>query len=169
MNKVLVQILISTVTIIFAIINHLVKFDVITNVLFVVALIPWLSPFLKSAELPGGWKFDFARVQEQQAIQSKEIDRLKFLLEGFLTEDELEHLRRLNRKEAFMVMVDGTTKYFEAELRRLRALGLISNPQGRGIGTLLRSDGSQRDVREHFFITDKGKEYLKLRGSGNEE
>lgn len=37
--------------------------DAITVVLFVVAIIPWLSPIFKSLEFPGGWKVEFRDLQ----------------------------------------------------------------------------------------------------------
>ena len=127
-------------------------------------MIPWISTFLQSAELPPGWKLQFDQVKQEQTKQGEEIARIKFLLEGFLTEDELKHLKTLAGQQSFRVKFDETSKFFESELRRLRALGLIKNPPGKGIRSLLVDDGQTRDAREFFHITDKGKEYLKLRG-----
>lgn len=146
--------------------HHWLKFDAVGLGLIVVALAPWLAAFVQSAKLPGGWEFQFREVKEQQQRQGQEIARLKFLLEGFLTGDELRHLQRLTRDEPFLVRFDATSKYFEAELRRLRALGLVSNPPGKGVRSLLVDDGQARDVRDHFCITEKGREYLALRDAG---
>jgi hypothetical protein len=99
--------------------------------------------------------------------QGGEIERLKFLIEGFVSDDELKHLNRLNSNEPFQIKVDGTTKYFESELRRLRSLGLVANPPGKGVRSLLVNDGQARDVKEHFYITDKGREYLKFRNAAD--
>jgi hypothetical protein len=65
--------------------------------LIFIALIPWISTFLQSAELPGGWKLQFGQVKQEQTKQGEEIARIKFLLEGFLTEDELKTLKNLGK------------------------------------------------------------------------
>ena len=50
------------------------------------------------------------------------------------------------------------------ESRRI-SLGLVANPPGKGVRSLLVNDGQTRDVKEHFYITDKGREYLKFRNA----
>jgi hypothetical protein len=157
------KIVVTAVAIVLVILHQWIKFDTIALGLLIIALLPWLSSFLHSAELPGGWKFEFDKVKEEQRRQWDEIDRLKFLIEGFVSEDELMHLRKLNSNAPFLVKVDATTKYFESELRRLRSLGLVANPPEKGIRSLLVNDGQARDVKEHFFITDKGRDYLRFR------
>jgi hypothetical protein len=152
---------------ILAVVNQWWKFDTTSLGLFFIAVLPWLSSFLDSAELPGGWKFAFHQVKAEQEKQKEDIDRLKFLIEGFVSEDELKHLKKLDSKEPFLVTVDRTTKFFENELHRLRSLGLIANLPGKGIGTLLINDGRPREVKEHLHITEKGKEYLRLRNADN--
>jgi hypothetical protein len=47
----------------------------------------------------------------------------------------------------------------------MRSLGLVANPPGKGIRSLLVNDGQARDVKEHFYITDKGREYLRFRNA----
>lgn len=46
--------------------------DLITLILFVVAIIPWLAPIFKSIEFPGGWKIEFQELQKaaQRAEQA---------------------------------------------------------------------------------------------------
>jgi hypothetical protein len=39
------------------------KLDAVTLGLLVVAVLPWLSPLIKSAEFPGGWKIEFQDVK----------------------------------------------------------------------------------------------------------
>jgi hypothetical protein len=165
MTKTHVKVVVSAVAAIMVILHQWIKFDTIALGLLFMAVLPWLSSFLQSAELPGGWKFEFDQVKEEQQKQRDDIERLKFLIEGFVSEDELKHLKRLNSNEPFRVTVDGTTKYFENELRRMRSLGLVANPPGKGIRSLLVNDGQERDVRDHFYITDKGKEYLRFRNA----
>lgn len=55
-----VAVLIAATHIIFPIIN----IDLITVVLFALAIIPWLEPLFKSVELPGGLKLEFQDLQK---------------------------------------------------------------------------------------------------------
>jgi hypothetical protein len=167
MTQTHIKVIVTMVTVIFLILHlhQLIKFDMTALSLLLVAILPWLSSFLQSAELPGGWKFQFNQVKEEQQKQRDDIKYLKFLIEGFVSEDEWKHLKKLNSNEPFQIKLDDTTKYFEEELRRLRSLGLVANPPEKGIRSLLINDGQIRNVKEHFYITEKGKEYLKFRES----
>jgi hypothetical protein len=163
MNKTYLKISVTVVAAVLVVVHQWVKFDTIALGLLFIAIVPWLSSFLQSAELPGGWKFQFDQVKEEQQKQMEEIERLKFLIEGFVSEPELRHLKKLDSAEPFLVKVDNTSEYFESELRRLRSLGLVASSPGKGIRSLLINDGHTRDVKEHFYITDKGREYLRFR------
>jgi hypothetical protein len=85
---------------------------------------------------------------------------LRPLITALLNEHEYRHLRRLAGGERFPFNRDATTVFFEAELRRIRALGFIDSPAGRSIDTLLAQGG---DVRDHLHATARGREYLALR------
>ena len=137
-----------------------VEIDAITLGLAVFAALPWLPSILESAEFPGGWKVKFRELEQKQDQQQSEIDTLRFLVGHFLTADELGHLKKLASGEAFPFTKDGTASYFEKELRRLRALGLIAGHPGKGIRSLFKAGD---DVKRHFYITEQGKQYLKLR------
>jgi hypothetical protein len=166
------KIVISLIGIVFAVLHSakILSFDTQGLILFGIAFLPWLTGILSKAELPGGWKLEFIeQIQEEQARQKYEIDQLKFLIEGFVTENELNILNKLNSSEPYLVKVDKTSHFFSNELDRLRRLGLISNPKGRGRRSLLQNDGQEREVKEHFYITDKGKEYLNFRGLLNSD
>ncbi len=161
------KIVISLIGIVFAVLHaaKILSFDTQGLILFAIAFLPWLTGIVSKAELPGGWKLEFIQqIQEEQARQKYEIDQLKFLIEGFVTENELHILKKLNSSEQFLVKVDKTSHFFSNELGRLRNLGLIANPEGKGRATLLKNDGQSREVKEHFYITEKGKDYLKFRG-----
>jgi uncharacterized protein YegJ (DUF2314 family) len=161
------KIVISLIGIVFAVLHatKILNFDTQGLILFVISFLPWLSNILSKAELPGGWKLEFIQqIQEEQVRQKYEIEQLKFLIEGFVTENELNILEKINSSEPYLVKMDNTSHFFSNELDRLRRLGLISNPEGRGRATLLKNDGQSREVKEHFYITEKGKEYLKFRG-----
>lgn len=57
------------------IIVHLIwpslSIDWITLALLVVAVLPWLSPLLKSVEFPGGWKIEFQKLQKAKENADK--------------------------------------------------------------------------------------------------
>ncbi|MGC3989305.1 MAG: hypothetical protein QM796_06435 [Chthoniobacteraceae bacterium] len=165
MNSNLSKIIVTTCALLLVVVNQLYPLNPLSFGLLILAFSPWLAQFLKGAELPGGWKFEFKEVQEKQVQQGKDIEYLKFLIEGFLTDSEFQHLKKLSAPEPFMVRVDQTSSYFATELRRLRALGLIACPPMKGIRSLLIDDGRERNVKDHFQITDKGREYLAFRAS----
>lgn len=166
MKKDAIKVIITVAAVTLFLVDQLsprIELNVIALGILLFAVLPWLPSFLHSAELPGGWKFQFEQMKGEQEKQGRDIETLKFLIEGFVTEDELTHLRRLNSQEPFRTRVDGTSKYFESELRRLRSLGLVANPPGKGIRSLFVDDGKEREVKDHFYITDKGREYLRFR------
>jgi len=162
-NNIWLKLLISVGAFIFILIHLLaptVPVDAITIGLLIVVILPWLSTLIESAELPGGWKVTFREIQAEQKQQRSDLDTLKFLVSHFVTDDELAHLKKLSQGDLFPFKVSAETGFFEKELRRLRALGLIAGHPGKGIGSLLKQGG---DVKEHFFVTDRGMEYLRLR------
>lgn len=101
-------------------------------------------------------------VEQEQLRQREEIDALKFLIQNFVTRYELVHLSKLASGEPFPFT---QSEAFEAELRRLLALGFIERVPGRGIRSLFDTGD---DVRNHLAITGQGRTYLALRG-GNVE
>ncbi len=134
-------------------------------VLLVIALTPWLPLFLTRAEMPGGWLLEFRALRRRQEAQHDEIEEIRFLIQTIVTQTELTILQRLSSDDPYRVRVDDSSPFFAAELNRLRALRLIEGQPGRGIRSLLVSDGQDREAKEHFRITSKGKEYLRFRES----
>jgi hypothetical protein len=128
--------------------------------LLAIAALPWLASLLQSAELPGGWKLEFRKLESEQQKQRADLEVLRFLVSGFVTDAELIHLRKLASHVAFPFVRGPETAYFLNELRRLRSLGLIENAPGRGVRVLEREGG---DVGTHFTVTPRGQEYLRLR------
>lgn len=143
------------------------KLDTAGLVLLFLALLPWLASVISRAELPGGWKLEFQVVKTEQQRQAQEIDALKFLVANFLTEPECRHLAGLASDKPYCARRDGTTTYFEMEMRRLRALGFIQGLPDRGIRSLFRAmtdaGGKEINVKDHFEITARGHDYLRLR------
>ena len=94
-------------------------------------------------------------VQDEQVRQRGDLQTiLRFLLENFVSEHELTHLRKLASGEPFPFTRAGS---FEDELRRLLSLGLLARKPGRGIRSLFNVGD---DVRNHLEVTDRGKSYL---------
>jgi hypothetical protein len=146
--------------------------DTIGIGLLVVAILPWVLSVISEAELPGGWKVKFREVAEEQQRQADEIEWIKFLMRNFLTQYELEHLKRLASLEPFWFDFNsGTKAYFERELRRLLELSLIEREPNKGVrGLLYDKEGLQRienksmkDVKQYLHITKPGLDYLKMR------
>jgi hypothetical protein len=94
-------------------------------------------------------------VQEEQVRQGADLQTiLRFLLENFVSEYELIHLKKLASGEPFPFRKSDT---FEKELRRLLSLGLIARRPNKGIRSLF---GAGDDVRNHLEITERGKWYV---------
>lgn len=94
-------------------------------------------------------------VQEEQVRQAADLQTiLRFLLQNFVSDYELIHLKKLASGEPFPFNKSDT---FEKELRRLLSLGLIARRPNKGIRSLFSAGD---DVRNHLAITDRGKWYL---------
>jgi hypothetical protein len=103
-----------------------------------------------------GLELELEKVQIEQKKQRIEIDTLRFLITSYVTEKEIIHLRKLASREAFTYKKNAS---FESELRRLRSLDFIRNLPGKTVGGM----PAEGDLRDHFELTDKGNEYLRLR------
>ncbi len=58
--------------------------DAVTLGLMVIAVLPWLSPLIKSAEFPGGWKIEFQEVKAAgDKITAKALPSAKAGYEGY--------------------------------------------------------------------------------------
>lgn len=137
-----------------------VKLDAIGLGLVALAVLPWLSPIVESAKLPGGWEVKFREVEREQERQRTDLALLlQFLVENFVSEHELVHLTKLASKDPFPFT---RSDAFEAELRRLLGLGLLRRKPEKGIRSLFNVGD---DVRNHLEITPRGEQYLKYRGS----
>jgi predicted nucleotide-binding protein with TIR-like domain len=101
--------------------------------------------------------------EDELSRQQAEIRTLQVLLRGMVTKYELEKLKGLTGKPPFHVRY---SLDMIGELVHLRAMELIMNRPGTGISTIeQRYGGSQErfDLCKHFYITEHGLEYLKLR------
>lgn len=163
--------LIALALLLLRIIRPQLQIDAITIGLLAVAFLPWLSTLIESAKLPGGYEFTFRRIEAKQLQQQVEIDTLNFLITHFVTTTELNHLKRLSADQPFNVKRDRLYEKFEEELKHLLAMGFIartSSPLG-GFPALDQAldkeFGKQSgvDVKNHFFVTETGRQYLQLR------
>ena len=107
-----------------------------------------------------GFVIQLQEVKERQERLRADVDALRFLVSGFVTDWELKHLESL--------CLDGPFQYrrgpnrddrFVNELVRLRDFGLIAKLSDRSLYDL-PPDGNLKD---HVRITERGKEYLDLR------
>jgi hypothetical protein len=89
----------------------------------VIALVPWIADYLSGAKLPGGIDVAFRTVERRQTL-SEAIAQLRFIVDGFLTRDEYQHLLNIRNSVEYNVKRD-VANALAAEFRHLRALGLI--------------------------------------------
>jgi hypothetical protein len=138
--------------------------DAVALSLALVGLSPWIARVLDTTKF-GGVEFKFRQIRDEVHDQRGEIDTLKFLIGHFLGRNELQLLMKLASPEPYEVDVTVFPNEFQAELRHLRGLGFIDNHEGRGIRDMYQHDPNtnKRDVREHFYVTKSGREFLKLR------
>lgn len=100
---------------------------------------------------------ELKKLGEQQENQRSEIEDLKFLFASILTDYERSHLKNLNSLNQFTYSWNND---FKTELSRLLALHFIERRPNKGIRTAKADTRSDNDLREHFLITEKGKQYL---------
>ena len=138
--------------------------------LLAIGALPWFWEVIESVAFPGGnIRFrELEDVQQQQAkeldTQAKEIDTLQFLITHLVTDDEQTHLAKLAAGADFPVFDDTPAAFFD-ELHHLRALKFITGLPGKGIRSLRAERG---DVRDHFAITNVGRQYLDLAAEAGE-
>ena len=112
---------------------------------------------------------EFDQLTSRQDVQDKELSRqktqiesLQVALRGIVTRYELDKLTGLSQPR-FLVRYSAD---LISELRHLRAMGLVQNKDGTGLRTITdryRNRPEEFDLREHFYITDQGSEYLRVR------
>jgi hypothetical protein len=117
----------------------------------------------KTAKALNDIRFRQERQENELSRQQAEIRSLQIALQGIVTRYEFDKLVGLSKEAPFLCYYSPD---LDNELKRLRALGLVQNHQGVGL-TAIRRDykdkDRQFDLRRFFFITEEGREYLKLR------
>jgi hypothetical protein len=107
----------------------------------------------------GGVEVELRQLQQDQETQQRELDDVRFVLTLLLQENELRHLRNLQKGSAREYVGGHSVR---TELRKLRGLGLIQNVRGRHIGEL--TDKTKGDLANFVELTERGKDYLERLG-----
>lgn len=112
---------------------------------------------------------EFDQITSRQDAQDNELSRqktqiesLQVALRGIVTRYELDKLNGLC-KQRFPVRYSAD---LINELRHLRAMSLAQNKDGTGLRAITdryKNSPEEFDLREHFYITDQGREYLRVR------
>lgn len=128
-----------------------VKIDIITLVLLVFAVIPWITHILESLELPGGWKFTFRKLE----ATGKQAEEMGFI-SNEISNSDLE-------KYSFQLVGDNDPNLALAGLRieiekRLKTIAERNNIGIRmqGVGKLLNilSDKHLIGKEERSILAD---------------
>jgi DNA-binding PadR family transcriptional regulator len=131
--------------------------------LLALAILPWIAAHLSSARLPGGIALAFREVEWRQDLTERAIRQLRFIVDGFLTRFEYQHLVNIHEGQEYGVREEDSNA-LTAELRRLMALGLIVKiSDDHGVRDFTRADGKKRRIEKWFRLTPRGDEYLRMR------
>jgi hypothetical protein len=133
-----------------------------TIALLAFAALPWFWEVIETISFPGGG-IRFRQLVDAQERQAEDIRTLQFLIAHLLTRDERAHLDKLAARAPFPIAHDAPEPFF-SEMHHLRALGFVTGLPDKGIASMRSERG---DVRNHFEITDVGREYLRLAGATN--
>jgi hypothetical protein len=139
---------------------HLI--DAIGAGLIIIGLLPWLSSIIKSIEVTGVGKLELQvkEVTEKQTLLQEELDGLRFVVSGFVTDWEFVHLTKL-ASEGPVEYVRGPNRDdgFVNELVRLRDFGLVEKL----VDFSLYDIPLPGDLKTYLRITERGRTYLRLR------
>ena len=103
------------------------------------------------------------RQEETLAQQQSEIRSLQVALQGIVTDYEYDKLAGLQSEQPFLCYYSDD---LYNELKRLRAMGLVTNREGVGLSSIRRDYKDrpfQFDLKNFFSLTERGREYLTLR------
>ena len=137
--------------------------DSVTIALLIAALFPWIPSIASSVEFPGGWKFEFRELEAKTARLQKDVDALRFLILGFVSQFEIVHLMKLAKDEPFRYERGANRdNTFVNELIRLWNFGLIAMISKQNAAMLWNIPLSG-NLKDYVEITQRGRDYLKLR------
>jgi hypothetical protein len=101
--------------------------------------------------------------EDRLSRQAAEIRSLQVALQGIVTRYELDKLVGLSKEGPFLCRYSDD---MYNEMKRLRAMQLVQHHEGLGLEVMRRENKDkphQFDLKRYFYITDQGREYLKLR------
>jgi|GEM_PF-3141428 len=144
----------------------LVPSDAVTIGLAFIALLPWLSAFIDTAEFPGGWKFAFKRLAERTESLETELD----VTRGRVQQLILSSMSPKTLLQLIKIRSGNFGKYWlgvglSRELSYLENIGYITfKSPYKGIDDIPQ-DGSNtpKNLSDYALITPQGIEYLELR------
>lgn len=100
---------------------------------------------------------------QELSRQQAQIRSLQVALQGIVTKYEFDKLNGLQHSEPFMCYY--SDDLFE-EMKHLRAMGLVHHQEGSGLAAMKRGykdRNNKFDLRDFFYLTAQGREYLALR------
>jgi hypothetical protein len=102
---------------------------------------------------------DVGDVTKQQKRQSQEMSLITQLTALLVSDYQRTHLSNLDRADPFEADInDG----FVLELEYLLASKFIDRQPGQGLTSIRKKIGQKDNVKTHFHITERGREYLSL-------
>lgn len=113
-----------------------------------------------------GVKSEQLKTERDVKFQEKEIYWVKSLIALFMSDYERMFLQNIASDEPFDVEIEsGST--FDWELRHLLTLNLLDRHPGKGMRSLIKQ--KKGNVKEHLYITERGRKYLKILEEANSE
>jgi hypothetical protein len=103
-------------------------------------------------------------IASRQNAQDEKIRSLQVALQGIVTLYERDKLIGMAGAAPFMCYYSDD---LHAELKRLRAMGFVHHREGVGLTAIrnrFKDRNEQFDLKEYFYLTPPGVEYLKLLG-----
>lgn len=102
-------------------------------------------------------------IQQRQERQEAEIRSLQITLQGIVTQYELEKLVGLSKQSPFLCYYSDD---LIDEIKRLRAMNLVKNHEGVGLRVIMQDYKDKKlqfDLRQFFYLTEQGRDYLRVR------
>jgi hypothetical protein len=138
----IIKVVITVIALILAVFHVIwpdLAIDIVTLTLMVIAILPWLSPILKSLELPGGLKVEFRDMAET----TEKIDKAGLLPPK--SEKTYEYPFLLISEEDPNLALAGLRIEIEKRLREIASTRDIPSDKKGGVSRLLR-ELSRREI-----------------------
>ena len=127
-----------------------ISIDAITLALIVIAILPWLTPLVKSLELPGGWKVEF---QDLERVKSR-ADTAGLLAAKPSKAEESFSFQSIAERDPNLALA-GLRIEIEKRLAKLAEVsGIEQRGRAMGVGQLLRA------LTQHEVLTNDERSIL---------